>query len=318
MFVDEIQDDRDYLAEELDNFQEIAKYLNPSPGEIPRLPGVDIFGFTKPLKGILGGDHLLYIDFNRRYDLARRIGEAERAGRAEVAEQLRRNRHRAGILLADVSGHRITDALVGAMLHQAFLLGASYELDRFGELTTRLFENINQRFFKTSGVNKYLTMLYGEISDDGRFRFISAGHPMPLVFSRQDGRFVRISRESLVSYPPVGMFPTSDDPDEGPHPSLHGLKKSYQVNEIRLLAPGDLLLLYTDGLMEHAEDRYFPGELERFLAEVAHRPAEEICADLWENMSAWARPTDDISYVVIKRLADAEAPSGADQGEPAP
>jgi serine phosphatase RsbU (regulator of sigma subunit) len=318
MFVDEIQDDRDYLAEELDNFQEIAKYLNPSPGEIPRLPGVDIHGFTKPLKGILGGDHLIYIDFNGRYDLARRITEAERAGRAEVAGQLRRNRHRAGILLADVSGHRITDALVGAMLHQAFLLGARYELDRFGELTTRLFENINQRFFNTSGVNKYLTMLYGEISDDGRFRFISAGHPMPLVFSSQDRRFVRISRESLVSYPPVGMFPTSDDLDEGPHPSLHGLKKSYQVNEIRLLAPGDILLLYTDGLLEHAEDRYFPGELERLLANVADRPAEGICTAIRESMLAWAQPTDDISYVVIKKLAGGESTATAGQRGLAP
>jgi serine phosphatase RsbU (regulator of sigma subunit) len=318
MFIDEMQDDRDYLAEELDNFQEIAKYLNPSPGEIPRLPGVDIHGVTKPLKGVLGGDHLIYIDFNRRYDLARRIKEAAAGGRDAVAEQLRRNRHRAGILLADVSGHRITDALVAAMLHQAFLLGASYELDRFGEITTRLFENINQRFFKTSGVNKYLTMLYGEISDDGRFRFISAGHPMPLVFSSRKSRFARISGDSLVSYPPVGMFPTSDDPDEGPHPSLHGLKKSYQVNEIRLLAPGDVLLLYTDGLLEHAEDRYFPTELERLLVDVAERPAKEICAALWENMLAWAPPTDDISFVVIKRLAEGETASREVQGKRSP
>jgi serine phosphatase RsbU (regulator of sigma subunit) len=303
MLVKEHEDDRKRLAEELDNFQEIAKYLNPSPGEIPRLAGVEIYGLSRPLRGILGGDHLIYIDFNRRYDLKARIAEAQRAGRAQVAEQLQCNRHRAGILLADVSGHRVTDALVAAMLHQAFLLGAYYEIDRFGEITTKLFEHINMRFFKTSGVNKYLTMIYGEISDDGRFRFISAGHPLPLVFSRRDGRFVRMSRESMVSYPPVGMFPTSDDLDEGPHPSLHGLKKSYQVNEIRLLAPGDILLLYTDGLLEHADDRYFPSELERVLAETRDESAEQICTALWDNLLSWAPPQDDISFVVVKKLA---------------
>ena len=30
------------LSDELENFREIARYLNPSPGEIPRVPGIDI------------------------------------------------------------------------------------------------------------------------------------------------------------------------------------------------------------------------------------------------------------------------------------
>ncbi len=129
------------------------------------------------MKVLVGGDHIIYIDFNRRYDLPRRIHEAKAAGQRQVAERLEECRHRAGILLADVSGHRNTDALIAAMLHQAFLLGAYYELDRFGEITTKLFEHINQRFYQTTNVRKYLTMIYGEISQEGRFRFISAGTP---------------------------------------------------------------------------------------------------------------------------------------------
>ena len=71
---------------------------------------------------------------------------------------------------------------MAAMFHQAFLLGSLYELDAFGEITEQLFESLNTRFYNSSSVNKYLTMLYAEITEDARFRFLSAAHPAPLVF----------------------------------------------------------------------------------------------------------------------------------------
>ncbi|MEJ2086290.1 MAG: SpoIIE family protein phosphatase, partial [Acidobacteriota bacterium] len=203
-----------YLAEELENFQEIAKALKPSSGNVPSLRGIDICGTSIPLNGVIGGDHTIYLDFAKRFDMKRRIREATKAGQAEVAANLINVTHRAGILLADVAGHRVTDALIAAMLHQAFLLGVYYELDRFGEITTKLFEHINQRFFTSTNINRYLTMIYGEISDEGRFRFISAGHPPPMVFSREFSCFVHISEELMTTYPPVGIFASHGEPDE--------------------------------------------------------------------------------------------------------
>lgn len=291
------------LLEELQNFQEIARYLNPSPGEIPTLKGVDIFGFSLPLRDIIGGDHTIYIDFNRRYDLERRIADAKAAGRLEVAKELGRLKHRAGIMVADVSGHRMTDALIGAMLHQAFLLGAHYELDMSGEITTRLFEHLNTRFHRTTAINKYFTMIYGEISKDGKFRFISAGHQPPAVFSREFRRFMKVSDDRLVALPPVGMFPSSADPDDRVHPRLYAYKKRYEVNEINLLAQSDILLLHTDGLAEHDEGRYFPRRVERLLADAGEATAEEICGRLREDLLAAARPADDVSVVVIRKTA---------------
>jgi serine phosphatase RsbU (regulator of sigma subunit) len=288
-------------AGELRNFQEIARRLKPSPGEVPRLGGVEIDGLSLPLDGIVGGDHIIWIDFKERYDLDSRIAEAEREGRADVAEKLRQNKRRAGILVADVSGHRITDAMIAAMLHQAFLLGVNYELDRYGEITTQLFEHINSRFHKTSGINKFLTMIYGEIADHGRFRFISAGHHPPLVFSREFGRFMPISSDRLVSFPPVGVFPSVDDLDGRRHPSLFGYKKRYEVNEINLLASGDILLLFTDGLAEHAEGRYFPDGPERCLRDLRDASAGEICRGLQEDLRRHGDPHDDVSFVVIKK-----------------
>ncbi len=295
-------DHLDGLIDELRNFQQLATTLKPSPGEIPALPGVEIGGLSMPLKELVGGDHVLYIDFNRRYDMERRIRQAEEEGRPEVAAKLESCRHRAGILLVDVSGHRITDALIAAMMHQAFLLGVYYELDRFGEITTKLFEHINQRFYRTTSVRKYLTMLYGEISVEGRFRFISAGHPRPMIYSREYGCFVDISAERLVSYPPVGMFASNTAVDEEVEPGTLGYKQPYTINEIDLLAAGDILILYTDGLSEHAAGGYFPAAVEARLAEIADRSASEICEFLKEDAQSYANVEDDISVVVVKKV----------------
>ena len=291
------------LADELENFQEIALALKPSSGALPQLPEVDIFGLSLPLGGSIGGDHIIYIDFNRRYDLDRRVALAVEQGRPAVAQLLEQCRQRAGILIADVSGHRATDAVVAAMLHQAFLLGVYYELDRFGQITTKLFEHINQRFYRTTSVNKYLTMLYGEISRTGRFRFISAGHPRPMVFSREDGRFADISEEQLVSYPPVGLMPSAAEADERVEPGALGYKRSYTVNEIDLLAVGDILLLYTDGLSEHGGGDFFPAEVEKLLADSPDMDARSICEALEARVLGYEAPEDDISFVVARRRA---------------
>src|SRR5436190_23717279 len=96
------------------------------------------------------------------------------AGKDEVVANLKRCRTRAGIVLLDVSGHQVTDALLAAMLHQAFLLGSLYELDTFGHITRRLFENLNSRFYQSSSRTKFATMIYGEIAQDTTFRFLSA------------------------------------------------------------------------------------------------------------------------------------------------
>src|SRR5213080_2685411 len=117
------------LTGELKNFQEIARYIVPLPGEIPTLQGIDVYGGTVPLNGVIGGDHIIYVDFKKRYDLAARIKEAAAAGRSDVMANLERCKQKAGIALMDVSGHQATDALLAAMLHQAFLLGSLYELD---------------------------------------------------------------------------------------------------------------------------------------------------------------------------------------------
>jgi serine phosphatase RsbU (regulator of sigma subunit) len=291
------------LTSELDNFEDIAKYLLPTPGEVPRLRGIDVFGGTLALKGAVGGDHLIYIDFKQRFDLQARIARAADEGRQALVENLQRCQRMAGIVVLDVSGHRMTDALLAAMLHQAFLLGAIYELDIFGQITQRLFENLNTRFYQSSGAHKFVSMIYGEISEDARFRFLTAAQPFPLVFSQKHDRFMDVNPKLCVSFPPLGMLPSLGLIDHTTTTSILGFKGHYEMNEWSLMGAGDILLLQTDGLMEHcrADESYVPGRLEQRLREVKHQGAEAIFKAVKEDVLAFNTPSDDISVVIVKR-----------------
>lgn len=290
----------DDLAREIENFESIARTLLPRSGEIPVVEGIDIAGVSLPLGGTVGGDHTIYVDFQARFDLERRLREA----RTDVIrENLERLKSRAGILLADVAGHRTTDATMHIGLHHAFLTGLLYELDMHGEVTTRLFENLNIRFYRTSSFNKYITVIYGEIAQTGEFNFLVAGHPPPVVFSREYNRIVDIGSERLRVFYPIGMFPSEDDVDREMESRVPVRKKRYTINRIRLLSPGDILLLYTDGLQDHGDGdaAYFPDRVQEVLRRTKDLSAREICAALTEDLESVGPQQDDISFVVVKK-----------------
>jgi serine phosphatase RsbU (regulator of sigma subunit) len=295
------------LTGELKNFQDIARYVEPAVEEIPSLNGIDVYGGTVPLNGVGGGDHIIYVDFKKRYDLRARIEHAKAEGRLDIVEKLKQCQKKAGIVLLDVSGHHVTDAVLAAMLHQAFLVGSLYELDMFGNITKRLFENLNMRFYNSSSLHKFVTMIYGEISEDTSFRFLSAAHPPPVVFSNQHDRFMEVSQDLCTSFPPIGTLPSDNVIDRGRTKSILGFKDQYQLNEWRLMGSGDILLLYTDGLLDHAREgeEYFSARLEQKVREVKTQPARQIFEAIRTDALNFAAPSDDISFVVIKRTSPA-------------
>jgi len=293
------------LQRELDLFTDMAVDLLPRPGELPQLESIDVYGGTVPLSGEVGGDHIIYVDFKQRFDLRARIARAEAEGRPDIADNLRRCERSAGIALVDVSGHRVSDALLAAVFHQAFLVGAAYELDASGQITRHLFENLNTRFHQSSGAHKFISLLYGEISEDSTFRFLAAGHPFPSVFSNRHDRFMDVNPELCRSFPPLGIQPLFDTIDrEVLGDAVLGFKGHYQTNEWALMGAGDILLLHTDGLTEHASgiENYFPGRLEQVLRRVKHQSAGEIYEAIKTDLLTFAAPTDDISLVVVKKL----------------
>jgi serine phosphatase RsbU (regulator of sigma subunit) len=291
------------LESELENFCSMMEYVNWIPDEVS-LSKVEVFGQTFPFNGVLGGDHIILVDFKRRYNLDARIETALANGREDIALRLDRCRDKVGILLADSAGHDMTDALLTAMLHQAFLTGVLYELDTEGHVTAKLFEVLNTRFAQSSSVSKFLTMIYGEIHEDGTFRFISAGHPKPMVFSAAYDRLVDIDPDRMINVLPIGVFPSGsdidlDESDSAPH------QKPFAVNEVSLMGTGDILLLQTDGLFEHdnGDDLFAPRHLEQTIRRVKELPPHDIVDAIYEDMVRFAPPTDDTSLVVIKKIS---------------
>jgi len=287
-----------------------AQHLAPAPGAIPRMPGIDIFGMTVPLNGIVGGDLITYVNYQDRFDLEARIQRAIAFGQEGMAQALQRLKRAGGILVADVAGHEFVDAMRALMLHQAFHTAALYEMDLNGEITVRLFEQINTRFLKSKTLRNlnldrdagsYVTLIYGEISSTGRFRFVSAGHPAPLVFSHEYNCFVDICQDRLFSYPPIGLQPIEDHADVRHYELVLGYKKHYSLNELNLMGRGDILLLYTDGLMDGFSE-FTQKDLESIVSHAIGQSAQEICHAILEGREAMEKQSDDLSLVVIKRL----------------
>ena len=197
----------------------------------------------------------------------------------------------------------MTDALLAAMLHQAFLLGAIYELDTNGRITRRLFENLNTRFYQSSGAHKFVSLIYGEIAEDATFRFLSAAMPFPVgVLARATTASWRWAPTLRISFPPLGLMPSWDVIDRNTTTSTLGFKDHYEMNKWLLMGQGDILLLHTDGLAEHArgDEEYFP-RLEAVIREAKRGTAREIFDAVRADMAAFSPPADDISLVVIKR-----------------
>ena len=88
----------------------------------------------------------------------------------------------------------------------------------------QLFENLNARFYQSSGAHKFISLIYGEISEDARFRFLSAAQPFPVVFFNQNDRFMEVSQNLRVSFPPLGIMPSLDMIDGDRTDTLPGFK----------------------------------------------------------------------------------------------
>ena len=313
---------------ELGNFEEIMQLVKPKETSVPELEGIEVYGQSIPLYTI-GGDHITYLDFKKRFDLEARLRQAYELGQQDVARHLESNRTKAGIYLMDVNGHQDTDALPAAMLHQVFLACADYELEMNGRITTNLFEKVNMRFYRSTGIDKMIAGLYGEVATGGNFRFLAQGNPFPVVFSSEYDRFVELADvcgREFVPSESIGLLPSGNHIDKRiyrQHVRNFQYKSPYTVNEILIQGVGDILVMFSDGLSDHSrplgpDDCVIPDTpdlpeniprelymnlfLEDTLRKYKYAPAKEICAGIAQSVMDF-NPVrgDDISYVVIKK-----------------
>jgi sigma-B regulation protein RsbU (phosphoserine phosphatase) len=137
------------------------------------------------------------------------------------------------------------------------------------------------------GENHFVTSIYGVLDPaKGHFAYVNCGHIAPLLFHAGGGV------EQLKTGGPVLSPGLGDSP--------------YRADEIEL-APGDLLLLYTDGVVEiEAENGEDFGEerLRAIMQRSLHLPGSEIVRALiraTREFSGSDEYQDDFTLVIVRR-----------------
>ncbi|HXH66355.1 MAG TPA: PP2C family protein-serine/threonine phosphatase [Candidatus Limnocylindrales bacterium] len=188
------------------------------------------------------------------------------------------DRHRIGVLVADVSGHGVPAALIAAMLKiamQSVVPCAHNPREVLGGLNRTLYGQSRDQF---------VTAAYLFIdTQNHKALYSAAGHP-PLLLSR-GGRLERIESNGLV----FGVAPDLD----------------YPVHDMPIHS-GDRFLLYTDGVIEpeNAKGEAFgDAKLEQVVLDAQMRPPSELVDRLLTAIRSWQPSSmaqqDDITVVVI-------------------
>jgi sigma-B regulation protein RsbU (phosphoserine phosphatase) len=179
----------------------------------------------------------------------------------------------AGVLICDVTGHGVRAALVTAMIR-----AISEELKPLARDPGNFLRQLNcdlWSILKNTGTPMLTTAFY-VVADcrTGRLRFANAGHPKPLILRRAAGTVEPLANASGRGQPALGLF---DDPP-------------YTTSEA-VLAPGDFLMLFTDGLYEvqgHNEELYSQERLTLDIKTLFNRPPGDLFDGLIEVVRAFA------------------------------
>lgn len=162
-----------------------------------------------------------------------------------------------GLAIADVSGHGLPAALQVRDIYMGLRMGMARDFK-----IVRTVERMNQIIHRSTLTSRFVSMFYGELELNGVFIYVNAGHPPPFRLKADgDVRFL----------------------DEG-GPVLGPIADSTYGRGFVRLAPGDLLLLHTDGILEAsagdpadaAAEEYGVDRLVALARSLRDRPAREI------------------------------------------
>jgi sigma-B regulation protein RsbU (phosphoserine phosphatase) len=217
------------------------------------------------------------------YDLAVRLLPARETS-GDFYDFLTLDHSKLGIVIADVSDKGLGAALFMAMASTLFRTFVT----RHPTLPGLTLSLVNERILSDTGGSSFVTAFLGVLEPDtGRLRYANAGHSPPLLLSAVRSKAVdRLARTGMA----LGI-----------------LDENQWGQKLVKLAPGDALLLYTDGILE-AQDRLgtFFGEQRLLAAARVHlnRPAGELCQGVLDELfrfTGGAALGDDIVLMVLKR-----------------
>jgi len=185
------------------------------------------------------------------------------------------------IAMADASGHGLPAALQVRDVYMGLRMGLTRDFK-----LTRTVERLNAIINRSQLASKFVSLFIAELETTGNMIYVNAGHVLPFIIHRTGG--VEYLREG-------GMV-------LGPSPDATYRRGFAQLD------PGDILVMYTDGITEcrhHRSDEEFGiARLQRLVARHSQRPASEIVQTVFQAVSRYAAtpvPDDDQTIVLVKR-----------------
>jgi serine phosphatase RsbU (regulator of sigma subunit) len=185
---------------------------------------------------------------------------------------------RFGFIVGDVAGKGSPAALLAAAVLGMFSAEATYQKGA-APLMTRL----NRGLFRRAIEARFLTSFYGMLAPDGSLTYCNAGHNAPLLVSASGIR--RLETGGVV----LGLFDTA----------------SFE-EETLTLEPGDLIVLFSDGVTEamNAEGEEFTDD--RLIAcanahrgESPQQMLDALLADVHAFCAGEAQ-SDDVTAVLVR------------------
>mgnify|MGYP003588641476 CR=1 FL=1 len=194
---------------------------------------------------------------------------------------------RIGLVVADVSGKGSLAAMT-LTTFRAILRGQAA-----GEPEPVLTATAANRLLRGRvRPTEYVTAVWGVLDPrTGRLSYSNCGHVPPLLV-RADGRYTRLTSGG----PPLGLLPDA----------------RYVAGEVEV-APDDLLVLFTDGVVETlgpGEAEFGADRLSSVVSSVRGLPSEAIIEEVIRAAAAFRgsdEPSDDFTLLVLKRAPEAGA-----------
>lgn len=213
------------------------------------------------------------------FDVWGRMVAAEEVG-GDLFDYVQVSERSLGIAVADSSGH----GLPAALQARDAIIGLRMGVEERLRITSTI-EKLNRVISHSALASKFISLFYGEIEPNGNLVYCNAGHPPPLLF--QNGKFESLSRGGLVL---------------GPNP-----RALYERGYVQL-APGSVLLAYTDGITEaeNAAGEAFGVERLHEVLRGAWTGAQglvEAVFDAVGTFSGTKTPRDDQTVVAVVRRA---------------
>jgi len=182
--------------------------------------------------------------------------------------------------IADISGKGISAALIMANLQALLRVLATSGPDP-GEVCRRLNEHLHQ----VTDASKFATFFYADWQPGNRrLTYVNAGHNAPILLGNQ--RRQRLDRGGA----PLGMFPNAE----------------FQTGEV-FLYPGELLVLYSDGVTEAAngkKEEFGEQRLESLVDAHCEKSLQEIQRIVLAAVQEWTanQLEDDLTLLLIRSI----------------